>query len=65
MKDSEEATTLTTTEHPYTNDNLYPDRETRRLITDDYVFVIQTSNLHLFEDAHNKDVILRILSEKK
>ena len=35
-----------------------------RLITDDLLFVIETADLDLSKDAHNKVVILQIISEK-
>ena len=48
----------------YTDNNLHPNGETGQLIIEDSLFVIKADNLDLLKDAHNKDVILSILSDK-
>ena len=64
MKASEVATKLTPTNRLYIDNNLYPDSETRPLITDDSLFVMQKANINLIKEVFNQNIILRLLSEK-
>ena len=64
MNSSLVATKVTTTDCPYTNNNLHPHGYTGQLIMEDSLFVIQAGNLDLLQDACSKDVIICILFDK-